>query len=426
MSFAVLPADNFLPALRVHFYGCLVIVDNAVDGRGSMCEVEECRARIDCNPLHGLLDLDNVLKLVLVETDEVEAHSAPVGHAPRDLEAGVLDVGEFVEAHEDHAVRVDVENGLASRALRFLAGDFRLAEFKRLLGSKPLIPHGIRRARIFRKDIGNIAVHVEMRAARKNERVVAVRIGLERLAMGDEIADTRIRASDRLVVGAREEAHKYRLLRATRKRRGLKAHDRQRRRTRSDHVRVKFAAAGWRHFDRGRGASVVLDRVQHFAARLHALLRGRRENGGNHFSRRHLLLELDERTALRSPFVDAAARDGIHRRNSGKRQHVVAVEAVRLVDLRLEDDVYREMRVFKRLHERVEKTMVAAAVRERVALVRLREKNGHLARNAAVARREELVHVLYLALGEAYSEQLVGVDLVGAKEVIGAHFADFF
>ena len=84
------------------------------------------------------------------------------------------------------------------------------------------------------------------------------------------------------------------------------------------------------------------------------------------------------------------------------------------------------MRVFKRLHERVEKTMVAAAVRERVALVRLREKNGHLARNAAVTRREELVHVLYLALGEAYSEQLVGVDLVWAEEVVGAHFADFF
>ena len=82
------------------------------------------------------------------------------------------------------------------------------------------------------------------------------------------------------------------------------------------------------------------------------------------------------------------------------------------------------MRVFKRLHERVEKTVVAAAVRERVALVRLREKDGHLARNAAVARREELVHVLYLALGEAYSNELVGVDLVGAEEVVGAHFAD--
>ena len=133
-----------------------------------------------------------------------------------------------------------------------------------------------------------------MRATRKNERVVAVRIGLERLAMRDEIADTRIGAFDSLRPGTGREAHQHRLLHATRKRRGLEAHDRQRRRTRSDHVRVKFAAAGWRHLDRGRSASVVLDRVQHLAARLNALPRGSRENGGNHFGRRDLLLELDE------------------------------------------------------------------------------------------------------------------------------------
>ena len=425
MALAVLPADDLLPALLVHVDGSPVIVDYAVRGRGRVGEVEERRARIDRNPLHGLLDLDYVLELVLVEADEVEAHAAPVGDAPRNLEAGVLDVGEFVQAHEDHAVRIDVENGPASRALGLLAGDFCLAEFKRLLGGKPLIPHDIRRARIFRKDIGNIAIHIEMRAARKNERIVAVRIGLERPAMRNEVAHARIRAGDRLVVGTREETHKYRLLR-TRNRRRLEAHDRQRRRTRSDHVRVKFAAAGWRHLNRVRGASVVLDRVQHFAARLHAFLRGSRENSGNHFGRRDLLLELNERTALRGPFVDTPARRRIHLRNSGERQHIVAIEAVRLVDLRLEDDVDREMRVFKRLDERVEKTVVAAAVRECMTLIRLREEDCHLARNAAVARSEKFVHVLYLALGEAYSNELVGADLVGAEEVVGAHFADFF
>ena len=177
MSFAVLPADNFLPALRVDLDGRLVVVHDAVLRRDRVGEVDVRRAAVDCYALDGLVDLDHVLELVLVEADEVEAHATPVGDAPRNLEIRVLDVGKFVEPHEDHAVRVDVENGLASRALRFLAGDFRLAELKRLLRGKPLIPHDIRRARIFRKDIGNIAVHVEMRAARKNERVVAVGVG---------------------------------------------------------------------------------------------------------------------------------------------------------------------------------------------------------------------------------------------------------
>ena len=177
VALAVLPADDLLPALLVHVDGGPVIVDYAVRGRGRVGEVEERRTRIDRNSLHGLLDLDNVLKLVLVETDEVEAHSAPVGDAPRNLEAGVLDIGEFVEAHEHHAVRVDIEHRHTRGALGLLALDLGLPKGQPLLGGQSGVPHHVLRARILCEHVRRIAVDVEVRAAIQDERVVAVGVG---------------------------------------------------------------------------------------------------------------------------------------------------------------------------------------------------------------------------------------------------------
>ena len=82
------------------------------------------------------------------------------------------------------------------------------------------------------------------------------------------------------------------------------------------------------------------------------------------------------------------------------------------------------MRIFERLHERVEKTVVSSAAREGLALVRLGKQHSDLARNAAVSGRKELVDVLDLALRDADAEELVGCDLVGAEEVVGANLAD--
>ena len=177
MPFAVLPADDLLSALRVNLDGRLVVVHDAILRRGRVGEIDVRRAAVDCYALDELVDLDHVLELVLVEADEVESHSAPVCDTPRNLEAGVLDVGEFVEAHEHHAVRVDVENRHTRGALGLLALDLGLPKGQRLLGGQPGVPHHVLRARILCEHVRRVAVDVEVRAAVQDERVVAVGVG---------------------------------------------------------------------------------------------------------------------------------------------------------------------------------------------------------------------------------------------------------